>query len=171
MVSQRLKTKLAFNDFRQLCNEDALKLFFNKIFGIYEAVVTDTTNYPQTIEVRIPKKNDIKKECRLMSSVMSTNFNVFQPVEVGQHVLVGFANFAVSYPFVLGQVQSKDVSYNMSNAEMNIIVGTSTIKISKDRIELNAQNIIINGRSSVKLEGNSITAAGEDLKHDDIGSM
>lgn len=54
---------------------------------------------------------------------------------------------------------------------MNIIVGTSTIKISKDRIELNAQNIIINGRSSVKLEGNSITAAGEDLKHDDIGSM
>jgi len=166
--SHKTKANILFENI-----EARIKRVFNRdFFSIYEGVVENVDLINGLLSVRIPYlNNSLYEDCRIMlpcsteSSVMYPNF------QINSTVLVGFKQFSLAYPIVLGSTFSAvnipieagtistingDCKISMNNNEITLTNGTSTITISD---------------AGINFTGPFITANGEDLSNDDVGDI
>lgn len=114
------------------------------IFGVYEAVVEtyDATN--AIASVRVIDLHDMHIDnCR----VVYPGYGVRPCLISGMHVILMFRAFNLGNPVIIGHIP----------AETNPIGFT--------------ENAIIIENGTIRLNGNTITANGEDLTDDDIGGL
>lgn len=155
--------KMFYNKYDKTITNKIIARIKNDLFGVYEGIVTDVSDYPNTIKVWNPVR-EIEETCRFSSWMMQDDEYVLIPLKTGTHVIVDHFRFNVSGPVILSQIQGKNTKFvERKNDELLIKNGNSTVSITPQGVYIDAPNIIF--------KGNVITQNGEDLTHDDIGAM
>lgn len=148
---------------------------FNKdVFSIYEGVVEKIDAENGQLTVRIPCLNNTAfEECRVLTPCLNEASHIMPNITVNSQVLMGFTQFKLNYPIVLGQINPLNaVHTGLSPGTIKMRCGNTTLNLSSTGIVIRNGNSVLSITSSgIELNGDSVTAGGEDLLHDDIGAF
>lgn len=152
-----------------------IKAVFNtNFFSIYEGIVEKIDVENAQLSVRIPELDDtIFEECRVMMPCSTTTSCIQPNFLVGTGVIVGFRQFNLNYPIILGSLNLPTVIDNplevgtikISNgdARIDVVDGGITIQVGSSIIAVTA--------SGISLDGNAVTAGSDNLLDDDKGVL
>lgn len=148
---------------------------FNKdVFSIYEGIVEKIDLANGQLTVRIPSLGDTSfDECRVLTPCLNDESYIMPNVAVNSHVLVGFTQFQLNYPIVIGQINPLNaVHADLTDDTIKMRCGDTELTLGKSGA------VIKNGNSKIsvtvdgiEIDGDNVTAGGENLLSDDIGAM
>lgn len=161
--------------------ESRIKKMFNRdFFSIYDGVIEAIDLNNGLLNVRIPAlNNSLYKNCPIMIPCSTDSSIIYPNFKVNSTVIVGFKQFGLAYPIVLGStftsvaVPFDTDSVKLVNGNCKISLnGTNEIVITNgtSTLIINDTGISISG-TQISLTGSSISANGENLSEDDIGDM
>jgi hypothetical protein len=161
MRPQSIKSKA--QEFRQNIMRLIRSVFNSEFFGIYEGVIKEIDSDNAILTVTIPDlDNLILPDCRIATPCVNSESKIIPRFEVDQHVMVGFRKFSLQYPVVFAQIEEFGSAINEESITLQN--GDASIRLNSDgSVTINATSII--------LTGTTITANGEDLTVDDIGTI
>jgi hypothetical protein len=152
-------------------NIDArIKRVFNRdFFSIYNGIVEAVDLQNGLLSVRVPDLNNtLHEDCR----IMSPNSSMVSSFKINDTVVIGFQKFSLACPIVLGYIPLESTLPAISYAQdtVNVANGNCEFKISNNEIRIsNGISTITINDSGINLSGPFITANGEDLSLDDVG--
>lgn len=192
--------------------DSRIKNVFNRdFFSIYEGIIEQIDVENGFLNVRIPLlDNTLYEECRIMSLCNNDSAAILPNFKINTHVIVGFTQFSLAYPIVLGQIApsmtintpyipdtlvlkngkcgvritedgidlfNEDSAITIANAGIYITNLTASISVTSSEIKIDCPGMVsIKGPDGVNisggnivLDGDAITANGEDLTDDDVG--
>jgi hypothetical protein len=161
--------------------EKRIKKIFNRdVFSIYDGIVEAIDLNNGLLNVRIPDlNNSLYKNCPIMIPCSTDTSIIYPNFKVNSTVIVGFKQFSLAQPIVLGStfnnvnVPFDTNSVKLVNGNCKIsLSGTNEIIITNgtSTLIINDSGINISG-TQINLTGSYISANGEDLSNDDIGAM
>jgi hypothetical protein len=150
--------------------DSRIKNTFNRdFFSIYEGIIEKIDIENGFLNVRIPAlDNTLYEECRIMTSCCTDKAAILPLFEISAHVMVGFQQFSLAYPVVLGQI-TPAMTVNTPYEAGTLILrnGHCAIKITDEGItmfnETSSINIadsvisIVNQASSIVVNNTGIT--------------
>lgn len=148
------------------------RVFNTDFFSLYEGIIEKIDIINGVVNVRIPELNDVLfTECRVMTLCSSDTASITPSYKLGTHVIVGFRQFSLNYPVILGQISPQEVVYNpfdYREGVMNFKSGNSAIRLAPDEIVFTCgESVVIISESGIRLNGSIVTANGEDLTYDE----
>ena len=155
----------------QSLDDRSKRLFNSEYFSLYEGIIEmiDPTN--GLANVRVPElNNSLFSECRIMTFCCSLHAQINIPYPVGTSVIVGFKQFNLAYPVILGQISATgQILNNFENEKVTIKIGESDVELTPTTVTLSCgTSQILITENSIQLFGNVITANGEDLTIDKV---
>jgi len=170
MVNRSSKTK-ANNALKNL--EARIKRVFNTdFFSIYDGIVESVDLDNGTLGVRIPDlNNSLYEDCKILLSCATESSVIYPNFKVNSTVLVGFKQFSLAYPIVLGSTINF-VDIPIVSDTISIVNGDCRISVNNNEIIItNGTSTITVNDSGINLTGPFISANGENLSDDDVGEI
>gem|GEM_PF-5660592 len=155
--------------------EKRFKEMFNRdVFSIYEGIVEKVDHTNAHVTIRIPELDDtVYEECRVMMPCNDGVASITPTVAVNTRVIVGFKQFNLNYPIILGQINpTTEIHNGLTSGTITIKNGNSILQITPSEIIIQNGNSVIELTSTgITLNGDAVTAGSDDLLNDDKGAM
>ncbi len=153
--------------------DNRIRNVFNKdVFSIYEGVVEQIDTANAQLTVRIPALNNtVFEECRVLTPCLNDASYIMPNITVNSQVLVGFTQFKLNYPIVLGQLNPLTAVHSgLTPNSIKMRCGNTSLSISTSGVEIrNGSSVISVTSGGITLDGDSVRAGGENLLDDDTG--
>lgn len=152
--------------------ESRIRRVFNRdFFSIYDGIVEGIDLDNGLLTVRIPDLNDASFEnCKIMLPCSSESSIIYPNFKINSTVIVGFKQFNLGQPIVLGAALTQPLSIPMNLNTVGLVDGDCKITLNNNEITItNGTSTLIISDSGITMTGPFISANGEDLSEDETG--
>ena len=155
--------------------DDRIHAVFNRdFFSIYEGIVEKIDVENATLTVRIPElDNTVYDNCRVLLPCSNSSAYILPDFKVGSSVIVGFKQFSLRYPIVLGQLSPVGaVNAAIENDMIKIKNGSAVLEVSSAGVKIKVgDSMILVTEWGITIDAENAVAGTNNLLVDEIGSL